>query len=92
MGYKRQPTVNGVRQRRNESDINFKERIRYYNTFRPRQVNNDKEYKTWLISHNFEYVEVELEKDSGKTIEMIIPSCIFKVLTKADINKLFKVK
>ncbi|MBO5386952.1 MAG: hypothetical protein J6A59_02240 [Lachnospiraceae bacterium] len=49
------------------------------------------EYREYLDKHHIEYVEIELTKDNGKNIHMIIPSLMFKNMTSKDINKLLHV-
>ena len=51
---------------------------------------NIEEYKKFLNDNLLEYVEFEKEKPNGSKIHMIIPVCQFKVMTKAEINKLFR--
>ena len=79
------------RQRKHESNQNYKDRCKL--VYKHNQINskmNIEEYKKFLNDNLLEYVEFEKEKPNGSKIHMIIPVCQFKVMTKAEINKLFR--
>lgn len=79
-----------TRQRKNESFQNFMDRTKLNNKVDAIGCNlSTDEYIDFLEQNNLEYIKVEKEKDNGKKITLTIPSCQFKVLSRADINKLF---
>ena len=81
------------RRKRNESMDNFYRRLALHRV-RGRFSNlmSQSEYKDELENLNIEYTEIELEKDNGRKIKLVIPTCQLQVMTKADINKLLKVR
>lgn len=79
------------RQKKNESNQNYEERKRYYYAIDDRATRDYSTYKAFLTIKGFDYVEAELQKKDGNTVKIIVPTCIFKIMTKADINKLYKV-
>lgn len=82
-----------LRQKKNESIHNYSERQKLYNLSYTMSNNmNIDEYKQLLQDKSIDYVEFTHEKDTGGTIHIVIPTCQFKIMSKADINKLFKFK
>lgn len=79
------------RQRKNESEKNYRERCKlaYKSNHFTAAMDIDK-YKSFLDTELLEYVEINIEKKNGCKINMVIPACQFKVMSRADINKLFK--
>lgn len=51
---------------------------------------NTEEYKNLLRENNIQFVEIEYTKSSGKNVHMVIPDCQFKIMSRAQINKLFE--
>jgi len=85
------------RQHRNESSINFQNRIQLKEvvnkalrdkTLADNSDNSD--YIALLNENNIEYVEINITKDSGKTYDIVIPASVFHILSKKDIDKLLK--
>lgn len=80
------------RQKKNESDWNYRERCSlHFKTFKMSNITDIDMYKSFLEKELIDYVEFTHEKENGNKVHIVIPSCQFKVMTKADINKLFKI-
>lgn len=78
-----------IKQKRNESIPNYLERKRLYvKSCKIKGTESIEEYKEFLEKEQIEYMEF---KSNNKKIQFVIPVCQFKVMSKADINKLFKV-
>ena len=78
-----------IKQKKNESDENFRERMEIFREIR--RYNGSEEYKSELIKRGLDYVEIELTKSNGNTVNLVIPNCIFKVLNKRELDRLLSV-
>ena len=85
--YYRKPRI-----KKNESYNNFSERCRLSEKSKLlSRVQTQDEYINNLKELNVEYIEIHLEKSNGRTVDLVIPTCQFKAMSKTDINKLLKV-
>ena len=90
--YKRAIVSRDADTRRQARELSFIYSDRYRST--NEQIVKDTwstdEYTGYLTEHGIDYVEIQLEKENGNQIKMVIPSLIFKNMTSADIGKLIK--
>lgn len=86
MNYKR-PRI-----KKNESYGNYSERCRLSEKSKIlSRGQTQEEYIKTLKDIKAEYVEIHLEKPNGRALDLVIPACQFKAMSRTDINKLFKV-
>lgn len=79
------------RKKKNENMENFYKRLKLHRARgKFSEVMSTDEYKETLDELEIEYTEIELEKDSGRKVKIVIPTCQFQVMAKADISKLLK--
>lgn len=83
--------MNELRQKKNESTTNYKERLRLSKL--SDKVSNTMSYNEYielLDNNNFDYIEITVTKKKNKKVRMCIPICNYNIYSNRRIYNLFQ--